>query len=135
MKIEYGSEVNFQFILDNDRHVSKELIENKLKEKEIIIAKDEDNKIIGWLRYSYFWDNTPFMNMLYINANYRNKGIGKELVLFWENEMKKKGYKFLMTSTLSNEEAQHFYMKLGYKDSGSLLLPNEPLEIIFIKKL
>lgn len=75
------------------------------------------------------------MNMLYINANYRNKGIGKELVLFWENEMKKKGYKFLMTSTLSNEEAQHFYRKLGYKDSGSLLLPNEPLEIIFIKKL
>ena len=135
MKIEYGSEVNFQFILDNDRHVSKELIENKLKEKEIIIAKDEDNKIIGWLRYSYFWDNTPFMNMLYINANYRNKGIGKELVLFWEKEMKKKGYKFLMTSTLSNEDAQHFYRKLGYKDSGSLLLPNEPLEIIFIKKL
>ena len=135
MKIEYGSEVNFQFILDNDRHVSKELIENKLKEKEIIIASDEDNKIIGWLRYSYFWDNTPFMNMLYINENYRNNGIGKELVLFWENEMKKKGYEFLMTSTLSNEEAQHFYRKLGYKDSGSLLLPNEPLEIIFIKNI
>lgn len=135
MKIEYGSEVNFQFIFDNDRHVSKELIENKLKEKEIIIASDEDNKIIGWLRYSYFWDNTPFMNMLYINENYRNNGIGKELVLFWENEMKKKGYEFLMTSTLSNEEAQHFYRKLGYKDSGSLLLPNEPLEIIFIKNI
>ena len=135
MKIEYGSEVNFQFILDNDRHVSKELIENKLKEKEIIIASDEDNKIIGWLRYSYFWDNTPFMNMLYINENYRNNGIGKELVLFWENEMKKKGYELLMTSTLSNEEAQNFYRKLGYKDSGSLLLPNEPLEIIFIKNI
>jgi len=135
MKIEYGSEVNFQFMLDNDGHVSKELIENKLKEKEIIIASDEDNKIIGWLRYSYFGDNTPFMNMLYINENYRNNGIGKELVLFWENEMKKKGYEFLMTSTLSNEEAQHFYRKLGYKDSGSLLLPNEPLEIIFIKNI
>ena len=135
MKIEYGSEVNYQFILDNDRHISKELIKNKLKEKEIIIAKDQDNKIIGWLRYSYFWDNTPFMNMLYIIENYRNKGIGKELVIFWENEMKKKGYKFLMTSTQSNEEAQNFYRKLEYKDSGSLLLPNEPLEIIFIKSI
>lgn len=94
---------------------------------------DENNKIIGWLRYNYFWDNTPFMNMLYIIDNYRNKGIGKELVLFWENEMKKKGYELLMTSTQSNEGAQHFYRKLGYEDSGSLLLPNEPLEIIFIK--
>lgn len=135
MKIEYASELDFQFILDNDRHVSKQLIKNKLQEKEIIIAKDEDNKTIGWLRYSYFWDNTPFMNMLYLNENYRNKGIGKELVTFWETEMKSKGYEFVMTSTLSNEQAQHFYRKLGYKDSGSLLFDDEALEIIFTKSI
>ena len=82
-----------------------------------------------------FWDNIPFMNMLYLNESYRNKGIGKELVRFWETEMKKKGYNLVMTSTLSNEQAQHFYRKLGYKDSGSLLLENEPLEIIFTKRI
>ncbi|GAA0064638.1 GNAT family N-acetyltransferase [Clostridium sp. CTA-1] len=135
MKIEYASELDFQFILDNDRHVSKQLIKNKLKEKEIMIAKDQDNKIIGWLRYSYFWDNTPFMNMLYLNENYRNKGIGKKLVEFWETEMKSKGYELVMISTLSNEQAQHFYRKLGYKDAGSLLLDDEPLEIIFTKSI
>ena len=135
MKFEYANEVDFQFILDNDRHIAKELIKNKLKGKEIIIARDLKGKIIGWLRYSYFWDNTPFMNMLYINENYRNKGIGKELVMFWETEMKGRGYELIMTSTLSNEEAQHFYRKLGYKDSGSLLLDNEPLEIIFTKSI
>ena len=128
MKFEYANEVDFQFILDNDRHISKELIKNKLKEKEILMARDLESKIIGWLRYSYFWDNTPFMNMLYINENYRNKGIGKELVMFWETEMKGRGYELIMTSTLSNEAAQHFYRKLGYKDSGSLLLENEPFE-------
>ncbi len=135
LKIEYASELDFQFILDNDRHVSKQLIKNKLKEKEIIIAKDQDNKIIGWLRYSYFWDNTPFMNMLYLNENYRNKGIGKRIVEFWETKMKSKGYELVMTSTLSNEQAQHFYRKLGYKDAGSLLLDDEPLEIIFTKSI
>lgn len=40
-----------------------------------------------------------------------------------------------MTFTLSNENAQHFYKKLGYIDSGSLLLENEALEIIFTKKI
>lgn len=135
MKFEYASESDFQFILDNDRHISKQLIKNKLKEKEIMIAKDRDSKVIGWLRYNYFWDNTPFMNMLYLNENYRNKGIGKELVGFWENEMKSKGYELVMTSTLSNEQAQHFYRKLGYKDSGSLLLDDGPLEIIFTKSI
>jgi ribosomal protein S18 acetylase RimI-like enzyme len=135
MKIEYASEADFQYIFDNDRHVSKELINIKLKEKEILVSKDHENNIIGWLRYNYFWDNTPFMNMLYIDEKYRCQGVGKELVRFWENEMKDKGYKLLMTSTLSNEQAQHFYRKLGYKDSGSLLLEDEPLEIIFTKTL
>jgi hypothetical protein len=49
--------------------------------------------------------------------------------------MKSLSYKLLMTSTLANENAQHFYRKLNYKDAGSLLLPDEPLEIIFIKEV
>lgn len=40
-----------------------------------------------------------------------------------------------MTSTQSDETAQHFYRKLGYVESGSLLFENEPLEIIFRKSL
>lgn len=135
MKIEYANDADFKYIVDNDKHVKKELIEIKIKQKEIIVVKDNDKKIIGWLRYNYFWDNTPFMNMLYLDKSYRNNGIGKTLVAFWENEMKKKGFDLVMTSTLSNEDAQHFYRKLGYKDSGSLLLEGEPLEIIFTKKI
>jgi hypothetical protein len=49
--------------------------------------------------------------------------------------MKQKNYEFVLTSTQSNEEAQFFYRKIGYVDSGALLLPNEPLEIILYKKL
>lgn len=135
MKIEYASELEFDFILNNDRHVSKQLIKNKLNEKEVIIAKNHDNEIIGWLRYNYFWDNTPFMNMLYLDEEHRSKGIGKELVGFWEKEMRSLGYEMVMTSTLANEQAQHFYRKLGYKDAGSLLLEDEPFEIIFTKSI
>lgn len=135
MIIAYAGNSEFQFIVDNDKHISEQLIKNKLKQKEVIIARDEDENIIGWLRYNYFWDNTPFMNMLYLNENHRKRGIGKKLVKFWEAEMKKKGYELVMTSTLSNEQAQHFYRKLGYKDAGSLLLENEPLEIIFTKSI
>ena len=45
------------------------------------------------------------------------------------------GYESVMTSTLSNEQAQFFYRRLGYTDCGSLLLPGEALEIIFRKNL
>ena len=95
----------------------------------------EDDKFVGWLRYNLFWDNTPFMNILYLLDNERGKVNGSRLVIFWENEMKQKNYEFVLTSTQSNEEAQFFYRKIGYVDSGALLLPNEPLEIILYKKL
>ncbi|MDF2479584.1 MAG: acetyltransferase, family [Sphingobacterium sp.] len=135
MEIGYANEADAQFILDNDKHISKQLVETKLKEKEILLARNQDRKIIGWLRFNYFWDNTPFMNMLYLDKACRRRGIGKKLVSFWENDMRIKGYRLVMTSTLSDEQSQHFYRKLGYKDSGSLLFNDEPLEIIFTKHI
>ncbi len=135
MKIDYANEFDYQYICDNDKHIPEHLIQIKIKERQIIVVKDADSKNIGWLRYGYFWDNIPFMNMLYLFEDYRNMGIGKELVSFWESEMKSRDFNLVMTSTLSNEQAQHFYRKLGYRDSGSLLLENEALEIIFTKKI
>ena len=41
----------------------------------------------------------------------------------------------VLTSTRSDERAQGFYRKLGYRDCGALLLPEEPLEIILFKKI
>jgi ribosomal protein S18 acetylase RimI-like enzyme len=135
MKIKYATEEHYQYVNENDKHISPLLIESKIRNNEIIIICNDENKKIGWLRFGYFWDNIPFMNMLYIDEDYRIKSYGKLLVKFWENDMRSKGYKLVMTSTLSNEEAQHFYRKLNYKDSGSLFLENEPLEIIFTKNL
>jgi ribosomal protein S18 acetylase RimI-like enzyme len=132
MRYEYALEMDYNYIYEKDKHVSKELIKTKIHQKEIIIARDI-NRNIGWLRYGYFWDNIPFMNMLYIEEEYRRKGIGTGLVKFWEDEMKMKGYNLVMTSSLANEQAQFFFRKLGYNDSGCLLLNNQPLEIIFTK--
>ncbi|MDP5275442.1 GNAT family N-acetyltransferase [Chengkuizengella axinellae] len=134
MTIQFANKNNYEYVKTKDKHVEHEMLLRKIKSNEIIVAM-ENNKTIGWLRYNYFWDNTPFMNMLWIDESCRGQGIGKELVEFWEKEMKKSNYNLVMTSTQANEEAQHFYRKLNYKDSGSLLLENEPLEIIFVKNL
>ncbi|MCL2707471.1 MAG: GNAT family N-acetyltransferase [Dehalococcoidia bacterium] len=49
-------------------------------------------------------------------------------MLLWEAEMRELGYKMVMTSTQINEQAQHFYRKLGYKERGSLFLDSTPLD-------
>ena len=132
----YASQKNFQWlsVAEKNHEITSLMLKRKIRDKEIILVK-ADNKVIGWLRFGFFWDEIPFMNMLGLDEEYRKKGIGKKLVQFWESEMKKRKFKMVMTSSQSNEDAQHFYRKIGYADAGSLTPPKEPLEVIFIKKL
>ncbi len=131
----YASDKDINYIVKTDSHLKTVEIKEKVRRKEIIIVRNEKGAPIGLLRFNLFWDEIPFMNLIIINSRYRRKGIGKKLVEFWEKEMRNKGYKKTMTSTLSNEQAQHFYRKLGYRDAGSLLLDKEPSEIIFVKDI
>ena len=135
MEIRYAEAGDLEMIAEYDTHISKPEMENAIARKRIILLFI-DGKYEGWLRFNLFWDNIPFMNLLFIiSEDQRGKGYGRKLVAFWEHEMAEQGYKFVMTSTQSDEEAQFFYRKLGYTDRGSLILPDEPLEIIFYKNL
>ncbi len=125
---------DLEFLLKNDRHIPLTELKNLINLGRVYVGELE-NQPITWLRYNLFWDNLPFMNLLYVLEGYQKSGFGKKLVEYWEEEMKKLGHKLVMTSTLSDENAQHFYRKLSYVDSGSLLLKGEALEIIFTKEL
>lgn len=107
-----------------DHHISYIALKESIQYKRFFVLKLED-AIIGWLRYNLFWDNTPFMNMLYILEPYRNQGYGTSLLKYWEEQMILKGYTTLMTSTLVHEQAIHFYMKYGYKVVGGFYLSDE----------
>lgn len=133
--IRYANAEDLELLSKHDRHISRGELEISLKLNRVFIIYNNDENFVGWLRYNLFWDNTPFMNMLYILDGERGKGAGRELVTKWENEMRRMGYSCVLTSTQSDEDAQFFYRKLGYCDRGALLLPGEPLEIIFYKNL
>jgi len=125
---------HFSFLKEHDLHITNTILKRKLENNEILIMELNDTSI-GWLRFSLFWDEIPFMNMLYVLSDYRRKGYGKMLVNHWENLLIEKGYTRFLTSTLANEDAQHFYRKIGYTDVGGFVLPLEPLEILLIKDI
>ncbi|MRN55421.1 GNAT family N-acetyltransferase [Paenibacillus monticola] len=135
MRIDWATERDYNYLVERDHHLLERLIMSKINAKEIYILREAEDSNIGFMRYSYFWDNTPFMNLIWIDELYRGKGIGEQVVTFWAKEMKQQGCELLMTSTLATEDAQHFYRKLGFKDAGCLLLDNEPLEIILTKSI
>lgn len=133
LKIRLAEECDFEILSRNDKHVSAEMLKKKISDKNILIA-EKDGEFAGWLRYNLFWDEMPFMNMLFVTEKFRSTGIGGALVRSWEKMMSEKGYKFLLTSTQANEYAQHFYRKLGYNDLGGFFPFGEEYEIILGKK-
>ena len=121
-----------------DQHLPEEVFAEKVRTNQGYVLV-EDGVVIGILRYNLFWDNTPFCTMLFIDDGYRGKGYGKQMMEDWEQDMKTKGYGMLMTSTQVDEDAQHFYRKLGYKDAGGFIVDvpgfEQPMEMIMIKEV
>ena len=121
-----------------DRHLPESGFEEKVRNMQGYVLLDCD-KIVGVLRYNLFWDNTPFCTLLFIDEKYRGRGCGKLLMEHWESDMKSQDYGMLMTSTQVDEDAQHFYRKLDYKECGGFVVDvpgyEQPMEMIMIKTI
>lgn len=126
-------------ILYLDKHLEYDQMTNILSQKRILVVTIE-NKIVGILRWNLFWDLIPFCNLLYIEESHRDLGYGALLMNKWEDMLKTKnkinGTNVYLVSTQSDERAQVFYRKLGYKDCGALkIFEDDALEIILVKKV
>ncbi len=138
IEIRYLKSSDKQFWYSLDKHLAESEFVNKVHSQRgyVILIND---KPVGLLRYNLFWDNTPFCTMLIIDEIHRGKGYGKQLIEYWEHDMKAKGYGMLLLSTQVNETSQNFYRKLGYKDCGSLVIDvpayAQPMEMFFIKAI
>ncbi|MDE7263702.1 MAG: GNAT family N-acetyltransferase [Anaeroplasmataceae bacterium] len=133
MIVRSANHKDLDFLLEMDKHISYESLQEAIEGGRIYIL-EEENQRIGWLRYNLFWDNTPFLNMLFILKDFRKKGYGRTLVEYWETQMKNRGYTVGLTSTLVHEDAIHFYMQFGYQPVGGFH-PNEEEYEIILKKV
>ena len=136
IEIRYVREEDKAFWYQLDRHLPEGEFLRKVRDRQGYVLL-VDGIPAGLLRYNLFWDNTPFCTMLFINWNHHGKGYGKMLMEYWEADMKKQGYGMVLTSTQVDEEAQHFYRKLGYKDCGGFVIDvpgyEQPMEMFLIK--
>ena len=131
-----ATEADRTFWFSLDRHLSEKEFARKIRDRMGYVLT-LDGEPVGLLRWSLFWDSIPFCNMLYVEARHRQKGLGRSLASHWEKDMRTQGYDLILTSTQSDEAAQHFWRRLGYCDCGGLTLPfpghEQPLELILGK--
>lgn len=128
-----GSARDIDILHRCDTHISEEMLKDKIACRRILIA-ESGGEFAGWLRYGMFWDEMPFINMLYVLEKFRGKGIGTLLVTSWEQSMRSHGYSIFLTSTQAEESAQHFFRKQGYSDLGGFFPFGEGYELIMGKK-
>ena len=126
-RIKHVSEFDKSFWYSIDKQFSVSEFDLKVRDKRGYVISD-DEKPIGIMRYNLFLDIIPFLTLIFIGEPHQGQNFGRQAMLFWENEMRELGYKMIMTSTQVDEQAQHFYRKLGYVDRGSLILDNTPFE-------
>jgi L-amino acid N-acyltransferase YncA len=106
-------------------------------EKRLLVAK-ERNRVIGYLRYGYVWDGElPYVQMLRVRPTFQRKGVGKKLIEFIEQEVKKQKMKALLSSTDdNNNNSLLFHQALGFVECGRLDVNQDGLmEIFLMKKL
>lgn len=121
-----------------DQHISPEALRDAAQQERCFIIC-ADNAAVGVMRYGLFWDSIPFLNLIYLDDTRRRQGIGRQAMGLWEQRMREAGHGMVMLSTQSDEDSQHFYRSLGYRESGCIMMDipgyEQPMEIIFTKAL
>ncbi len=121
-----------------DRHLPQDAFERKVREEMAWILYIGDEPA-GVLRWGMFWDTIPFLNLIFLDEKYRHMGLGRWAVCRWESRMKQQGHGLIMVSTQVDEQAQHFYRRLGYRDMGAIAMDfpgyEQPLEMFLGKVL
>lgn len=107
----------------SEKEESVEKCKNKIN--EYIVGKI-NNKIVGFLGYN---DNYAEIYALYIDKEYQRKGIGTALINFAFENLKP-NYKYVLISSLVQNDANLFYKKIGGKliDKVNFSLGNNEYE-------
>jgi len=136
--ITYATIVDKHIFCNEHENLREKEFESKLRDNRCYVLRYEA-KPIGTMRYNLLFDFIPFLTHMAIDRPYRRRGFGTKAMAHWEDEMRSLGYKMIMVSTQVDEDGQHFYRKLGYKDMGAIVMDippyEQPLEMFLGKAL
>ena len=83
----------------------------------------DNEKLIGvtglWFCTRHYSGKSVELDHVIIDENYRNKGVGKEFMIWIENYVKDKGYETIELNTyVQNYPSHKFYYNLGFEILG-----------------
>ncbi|NBM55869.1 GNAT family N-acetyltransferase [Proteus vulgaris] len=104
-------------------------------DSQAVYLLEVDAQIVGYGVIHHYFFNQPFIELVMIDKKYRQKGYGKCLITYFQENTQ--GDKLFTSTNKSNHSMRNMLIKLGFIESGCIenLDENDP-EIIycFIKK-
>lgn len=123
MKIKVTDEIDqeshdtvIQLLLEYNLSKTQEF-KNEINKPIEIIARDEQNEIIGGLYGRSIW-GTLEVKTLVVKLENRNQGIGRKLITEAEKEAINRNCRYISLDTFSFQ-APGFYEKLGFEKIGT----------------
>lgn len=111
----------------SDVKAAQKFLENRLcKGESVIFIAREGSIAIGFTQIYFTFSSVtlePFLilNDLFVDANFRDKGVGRKLLLAAQSFCAKNNFKGLALETAKHNPAQKLYEKLGWKNDQEFL--------------
>ncbi|MDO4962489.1 MAG: GNAT family N-acetyltransferase [bacterium] len=104
----------------NENFIVKDYFKNIVKdEQNILLGYKENKEIVGYVYFKFVKDEDAFgylIDGLYVEEEYRNKGIAKSLITEGLSIIKEKDISFIDINVMSkNETALNLYKSLGFE--------------------
>ena len=127
-----GRDLSFQNI---DEELSNPAIKYAAPQGELLVALDDDKKVIGMVAYHKHSNERCEMKRLYVSPECRGMKLGERLVDEIMRHAKKAGFKEMVLDTiLPLQPAIHLYKKMGFEECEPYY-DNPMDDVIYMKRL
>lgn len=127
-----GRDLSFQNI---EEELSNPAIKYAAPQGELLVALDDDEKVIGMVAYHKHSNDRCEMKRLYVSLECRGMKIGERLVDEIMRHAKKAGFKEMVLDTIVPlQPAIHLYKKMGFEECEPYY-DNPMDDVIYMKRL
>ncbi len=114
-------------------------VNDGISKGEIFVAINKEGLCVGfiWVIEKGAFHSFPYLHIIAVKEEYRNLGIGKKLLQYFEDINAKENIKLFLVVADFNERAKRLYQSIGYKEVGIIpgLYKNGTTEHLMMKRI
>jgi N-acetylglutamate synthase-like GNAT family acetyltransferase len=135
--IRFARRADWPYLEREHSGLRRDRLARKVEAKEILVA-ERDDALVGFLDLDFLGAEAPYMSLIRVDGSMRRQGIGRALLKFAEEDLRRKGFHVLYSSSQGDEpEPQEWHRTVGFEPCGALEGFNENgvSEVFFRKRL